>query len=292
MSRSLTPLLLSCILLAPATAQTYGNATYNRLSIVTQFHTREFSIDTTTVMNEYMKGIIRIPYYIGIGFFLLLLIFEVSLCCRWCCDWCRCIQQSDDSRESILAFFSWAKAIKSSRNRLRFWFFLSISLCLICCAGFLVCREYFIMGSDQMLESNAVMYGITRDLENSGNTLLYLGNSIVNGTVLALQSCPEAVGIFNYTDIYLDSVDEYNQIIDPIPGDLTDQRQFAEDGSNRIQKGLLTLFFLFLEICILNVVAFCWRKRLLMRLALGIGLIVIHATLAVWMGSGVMLVSE
>ena len=29
-----------------------------------------------------------------------------------------------------------------------------------------------------------------------------------------------------------------------------------------------------------------------MRLALGIGLIVIHATLAVWMGSGVMLVSE
>jgi hypothetical protein len=165
-------------------------------------------------------------------------------------------------------------------------------MCILCCGGFVICRSYFVDGSDKMLDAADVLYDMTRDLEDSGDDMFYLGESVRNNTLLAIPTCPEAEVILDYTDVYLDSVNEYNDIIDPIPGDINDVRGFADDGSQNIQQGLWSLVSVFTLICIFNVLSFSLRKRLMMRIALGIGLVLIHCTLIAWMGATVMLVSS
>jgi hypothetical protein len=271
-------------------AQSYGNATYDQLSVVSQFHTRDFDIDTEVIMNDYMEEIITIPYLAALGFFFAILIFEISLCCRWCCDCCRCIKQLDSTRESLNSFTSWAKSIKNSRNRLSYCFFFLIVLNIICCSGFVICRGFFVKGSDKLLDSADVLYDITIELEDSGDDLEYLGETVINATILAIPTCSEADVILNYTDVFLDSVTEYNDIIDPIPGNLDDLRNFSEDGSDNIEGGLWSLVALYMAVCGFNIVSYTLKKRIMMRVSLGVGLFLLYGTLAAWAGGTVMLV--
>ena len=284
-------LLLCFSLILPSLSQNYGNATYNRLPLVSQFHTEDFDVDTGNLVNSYMEEIITIPYTVGFWFFIMLVVFQISLCCRWCCDCCRCIKQSGTSRESLESFTKWARSIKNSRTRLIGSFFFLVTACFIFIPGFLVCRAYFAKGADEVLDASDVLYDLTIQLEDSGDDLVYLGDVVINTTLLAIPTCPEADIILNHTDSYLNSVADYNDIIDPIPGNLNDLRKFADDGTNRIDGGLWTLVSIYSLVCLINVISFCLRKRVMMRVSLGLGLFLLYCTLAIWIATTVMLVS-
>lgn len=285
-------LLFSFSILFLTQAQNYGNATYDRLSLVGQFHTRDFNLDTGNIFNSYMDGIIRIPTTVGFWFFILLLIFEISLCCRWCCNCCRCIKQLDSSRDSVEVFTKWARSIKNSRSRLIGSFFFLVACCFVFPFGFLVCRAYFAKGTDDVLDASDVLYDLTIQLEDSGDDLVYLGDAIINTTLLAIPTCPEADIILNHTDVYVTSVADYNDIIDPIPGNINDLRKFSDDATNNIDGGLWSLVTIFMMVCFINILSFCLRKRVMMRFSLALGLFLIHCTWAAWIGTTVMLVRE
>lgn len=280
--------VFSCVSLIDA--QTYGNATYNRLPVVSQFHTEDFDVNIDNILNSYMEEIINIPYKCACIFFAAILIFEIALCCRWCCDCCRCVNAYDSTLETISQFMTWAASVKKSRNRLSYCYFVSIALNLLILYGFLACRYFMLEGNDVLVSSVNELYELTIDLENSGDDLIYLGDVVINTTELASQTCPEASVILNNTDFYLDSLAEYNEIIDPIPGNLHDLRNFSEEGGENIAGGMYSLLSVFFILCVFNLSSYLLRKRTMMRVSLGVELVVIHVTLAAWVGGCVMLV--
>jgi hypothetical protein len=170
-------------------------------------------------------------------------------------------------------------------------FFIFVGMCAISCSGFLFCRSVFIKGGEKMLDSADVLYDLTIELEDSGDDLMHSGILVINATLLAIPTCPDATVIFNYTEIYLDSVAEYNDIIDPIPGNINDLRQFSENGNENIQIGIWLLWCIFITVCFFNILAFCLRKRVMMRVTLGLGIVLLYGTLGAWLGATVMLVS-
>ena len=281
--------LLTCGLwITLSNAQTYGNATYNRLRIVKQYHTREFDVDTGHVVNEYMEEIAVIPYLGGVALFLAIVIFQIALCARWCCNCCRCIDEVDNS--SLARFTKWADNVKNSRIRLKGCFFFFVTATIVFCSGFMIVRAYFAKASDILLDATDYLYDLTIDLEDSGDDLIYLGDSVFNTTLLAVPTCPESTLILNYTDTYLNYVNDYNDIIDPIPGNIDDLKQFAEVGADQVDGSLWSLTTIYFVVCCVNIVAYCLRKRVMMRFSLGTEFVLIYFSVFAWVISLVMLV--
>jgi hypothetical protein len=290
----LVPLLVTYI--SVADGQSYGNVTYDELRLVKEFHliphfdsnfkscSKKFDLDPNAINNEYAESVIVLPIVITSVIFLGFCIFELSLCCRLCCKCCTCLESGGEpSRNSITTISAWTYKIANSRDDLKIIFFVFIGLTFWTVSFVIWAFVYIMFGNDKSIDATNNLQDTTSSLENSGNILANYGQAVYNLSTLAIPSCSEAAIVQSSSLIYLDYVDDYNTIIDPIPGDLNNLEDFLHDwGEKTAESVVWNAYAVYLLLLAFMLVAYWFKNKGLARVALGCTIAVSHITLVLF----------
>jgi hypothetical protein len=287
-------LLLLTSFLPVATSQSYGNNTYHAISIVKsihllprftqQFHrtSNDFDIDTSDFQNEYTESVIMLPIVLASLIFIAFTLFELALCCRYCCPCCRCVE-SEPERSSIHSMAIWTNKVTTSRVSLvrAFWVFVILSF--LACQGIIVGGIFILTGSHRGMESADDLYDIAMGLKHSGFDLENSGETILNLTAKAIPTCPEASYVQDYADDFDVYVSEYQDIINPIPNDLNTLEDFLDTyGVDVVSISIWSTYSCVMLTLLAIVITYRSRNRYAVKVSIGWGAIILHTLLAGW----------
>lgn len=286
--------LLILILLPFTTSQSYGNITYNRLGIVESIHqlprydqnfhrsSNTFNIDTNDLHNEYTESVIVVPILLTCLIFVAFTLFELALCCRYCCACCSCIQHRPD-RESIGSMAIWTEKVTNSKVSLIRGFWILVFLSLIACQGDIPAAIFLMAGSQKGINSVDNLYDVAVELKNSGEYLENSGDTILDLTASAIPSCPEASYVQTYADDFETYVTDYQDIINPIPNDLNTLEDFIHAYAVKVVTiSIWSTYAVVLVTLLVIVLSYRSRSRILVKVSIGWGTIVLHTLLVVW----------
>eukprot|EP00602_Paraphysomonas_sp_CaronLab_P000092 CAMPEP_0185029090 /NCGR_PEP_ID=MMETSP1103-20130426/15190_1 /TAXON_ID=36769 /ORGANISM="Paraphysomonas bandaiensis, Strain Caron Lab Isolate" /LENGTH=504 /DNA_ID=CAMNT_0027563707 /DNA_START=1 /DNA_END=1512 /DNA_ORIENTATION=- len=279
-----------------AAAQSYGNITYDPLTIVRGVHnvphldrnlqpsSKDFDIDLDISGNTYEESVLVLPILFTCILFLGFTMFELCLCCRMCCKTCRCLEdQGAPLRNTITTLSKWNAAVASSRGSLIRQFFAFAILTLIACQGMLWCSHYYVQGASRSVDAVDALKDTSVNLENSGDYLENSGDIIISLVTDSLPSCPEASDILEYTDDYEQYIEDYNDIIEPIPGDLDDLEAFMRKyGVVYVRRAVWFVYGAFLAFVVAFLCVYTTKSKTLMRIIIAVGLILLHVLLILW----------
>ena len=284
-------------------AQSYGNASYSELQIVKAFHliphlnsdysqsSKQFDIDTSDINNEYAESVIVLPITITVALFIALCIFELALCFRVCCKCCTCMDDGP-ARNSMGSVARWTANIAHSRDNLSIFCALFGLLTAVCCSG-VVWAAFFVMdGNDNSIDATHSLQQTTGSLETSGDNLEYYGYVVYNLSTLAIPSCPQAEVVQESTVTYLNYVEEYNDLIGPIPHELNTLEDFLKKwGEDTAESVIWNSYGIYLLLLVIMSIAFACKSKTTARVALGLGLVIEHLTLVLFCIMMIVLVS-
>lgn len=260
--------------------------TYNKLSYLMTFHDEEFDVDTSDPQNDYIKSVLILPIIVTVILFLGMLIFQLALLFRCCCKCMRCMSHGDlPNRESVGSVTLWTEQVTKKKVNLTRSFYFLIVLCCILTQGIIWSMQHFSEGSDNAIQATSDLKDISISLENSGIALDTQGDLILNLTVLATPSCPEASAVQSYAEDFETYVDAYMDVIGPIPDNLQDMEDFLNDwavADASVTGYVFNVYLLFIAMTLPMLISFIIKSKCVMRGSLCCGLIYIHGLLVMF----------
>jgi hypothetical protein len=281
-------------LIPMASGQSYGNITYHALGIVKSIHllprfnqqfyrsSNDFDIDTSDLQNEYTESVIMLPIVLASLIFIAFTLFELALCCRYCCPCCRCVETSPE-RSSIHSMAIWTNKVTSSRLSLVRAFWVFAFLAFLACQGIIAGAIFIFSGSHRGIESADDLYHIAIGLKHSGEYLENSGDLILNLTAKAIPTCPEASFVQDYADDFDVYVSEYQDIINPIPNDLNKMEDFLHTyGLQIVSISIWVTYSCVMMTLLAIVITYRTRNRSAVKVSIGWGAVILHVLLVGW----------
>jgi hypothetical protein len=143
--------------------------------------------------------------------------------------------------------------------------------------------QHFSEGSDNAIQATSDLKDVSISLENSGLALNSQGDLVLNLTILAIPTCPAASDVETYALEFDTYINEYLDVIEPIPGDLQDLEDFLEewtsDSDADVEGYVFNVYLLFIVMTLPVLVSFCVKSKWSMRGSLCCGLFFIHLLL-------------
>lgn len=259
-----------------------ANYTYSASWIVRQTHSilhlnahlapvsNDFAITYDSYWNEYTRSLIPVPAMCMILGILAVVILQAVLCFRICCRGCRCMPTMEERNGEITA----AAASKALGPR------FSI------CVGLFVVFGILAVVADQMIIVGSV--SLTKGVQTGQDSLDYLKDMFVNlndygddlivdGNQLnwdlgnASATCPQAADLQAYLPTYFDYVNDYLDIVEPVPGQ-------CDDAYNGLQKwgihyqnsSVWALFGVLLIGIIIYTVGLVFKHKITLQIGIGL----------------------
>lgn len=282
-SLSLTVWTAVALLPTLVQSQSYGNMTYNKLSYLMTFHSEDFDVDTSDPQNDYMKSVLFLPILITALLFFGMVVFLMSLLFRCCCKCMQCMSHGEEpSRDTITTVTAWTTKVSKSKGCLTKSFYFLIILCFILAQGIIWSMQNFKEGSDNAIEATSDLKDVTISLENSGLDLEMQGDLVLNLTRNAIPSCPEAAVVESYASDFDNYINDYLDIVGPLPDNLQDLEDFLNDwtaGDADASGYVFSVYLLFVLMTLPIIIAFCVKSKWCMRGSICCGLFFIHILL-------------
>jgi hypothetical protein len=256
--------------------------TYNKLSYLLTFHDEDFDVDTSDMQNDYIISVVTLPVVVTVVLFLGMLIFQLSLMGRSCCKCLQCLPEETPARDTINSVTAWTKKVSRSKKILTTSFYFLIVLCCILCQGIIWSMQSFKEGTDTAIEATSDLKDVAISLEDSGLSLDNQGSLILNLTVLAIPTCPEAAVVEGYAEDFETYIADYLDVVGPLPDNLQDLEDFLGDwteGDADASGYVFNVYLLFIVMTLPILVSFCVKSKWSMRGSLCCGLFFIHLLL-------------
>lgn len=230
-----------------------------------------FNISYNSFYNDYTKSLIPIPAICaGLGL-LAVIVLQISLCARLCCECCRFMPRQRNERNRRAAQTSLFSQKPARYQNYVYLFVVGFVITVLAVQSFIIGKSFLTSGVHSSKNTVNFVLDVFNDLVSYGDKMTSYGDQLSEDFTFAQNTgCTQASNLQQYMPEYYNYISEYESYVTPVPNQLDDVSSKLELWGVTYQNYTIWgLYFIILIGLVVYLLGF-WRKsKIAMRIGIG-----------------------